>query len=33
METQTKRSNEALELGATPAISITRRAADMPVIR
>lgn len=32
METQTKRSNEALQLGATPAVSITRRAADMPVI-
>ncbi|BFG80013.1 hypothetical protein PTKU46_80470 [Paraburkholderia terrae] len=32
METQTKRSNEALKPGATPAISITRRAADMPAI-
>ncbi|EIM93855.1 hypothetical protein WQE_47499 [Paraburkholderia hospita] len=32
METQTKRSNEAQEPGVTPAISITRRAADIPAI-
>jgi len=32
METQTKRSTEAQEPGATPAISTTRRAADMPAI-
>ncbi|WP_353557925.1 hypothetical protein [Paraburkholderia terrae] len=32
METQTKRSNEALEPGATPAISITGRSADRQAI-